>query len=119
LSINKKLKTFKVHRLVAEAFILNDNNNPQVNHIDGNKQNNKINNLEWVTNKDNIVHAYKNGLITPANGETHHNSKLTVKIINEAYKLKNDGLSYALIAKKFNVNKSTIMRALKGETWRK
>lgn len=59
---NGKLKCPKVHRLVAEAFIPNPEASPQINHIDGNKCNNNISNLEWVTNKDNRIHAIENGL---------------------------------------------------------
>jgi hypothetical protein len=64
LSKNGKTKKVFIHRLVAETFIPNPNNLPQVNHKDGNVHNNAISNLEWVTNRQNTEHAYKNHLRT-------------------------------------------------------
>lgn len=62
LCLNGKNKKFLVHQLVAQAFIPNPENKPQVNHIDCNKQNNCVNNLQWVTNRENFIHAEKNNL---------------------------------------------------------
>lgn len=67
LSKNNKQRTFRVHILVARTFIPNPENKPEVNHIDGNKKNNKVNNLEWNTRSENELHAYRNGLAKPSN----------------------------------------------------
>lgn len=62
---NKNKKMHLLHRLIAKAFIPNPNNYPQINHIDGNKQNNNITNLEWCTQSQNTKHAFKMGLEKP------------------------------------------------------
>lgn len=63
VSLNGKQKTFYLHRLIAQHFIENPQNKKEVNHIDGNKCNNAIDNLEWVSHKENIHHAINTGLI--------------------------------------------------------
>lgn len=62
-----------LHRLLAEYFIPNPQNLPQVNHKDGNKLNCSLDNLEWVSVKDNVIHAYRNGLIIHTRGANHPN----------------------------------------------
>lgn len=87
LSKNGKKKRYRVNRLVALTFIKNENNLPVVNHKDGNKQNNYVDNLEWVTNSENDLHAFKTGLRVAHDGGASKNvvqlDMKTLKVINE------------------------------------
>lgn len=76
-------KSFKIHRLVAQAFIKNPLNKKEVNHIDGNKNNNKVDNLEWCTPKENIQHAYKTGLKKCIGGKKINQFNLSGEFINQ------------------------------------
>ncbi len=85
VSIERKKHTFKIHRLVAELFIDNPRRLPQVNHKDGNKKNNTVNNLEWVSNLDNAHHAIKAGLwenVFKASAESNEKRKIPICAIN-------------------------------------
>ena len=73
---NHKRKVMSVHRLVAETFIPNPDNRPEVNHKNGIKWDNRVENLEWVTKSENMNHAILNGLSNSI-GETHYGAKLT------------------------------------------
>ena len=117
LSGNKRI-TKNVHRLVAIAFIPNLENKPTVNHIDGDKTNNNVSNLEWATNLENSRHAWKNGLITSSRGESAGNSKLKeLDVINIRYLLKIGNLSQ-LLADKYGVSKSLINQIRRREIWK-
>jgi hypothetical protein len=74
---NYKTKTIKVHRLVAETFIDNPEKKTDVNHIDGNKSNNNVFNLEWCTRSENIKHAFKIGLSKIAENQKDRFIKMT------------------------------------------
>ena len=113
-------KNHRVHRLVAEAFIPNPNNLQCVNHIDGNKQNNSVKNLEWCTHSENMIHAYQTGLEQPRCGEQHHAHKLTedaVKYIKQLYVKRDKEFGAVALAKKFNVDRTTIHDIVRGKTW--
>lgn len=102
---NSKHKTLTIHRLVAEAFILNKYNKPQVNHIDGNKTNNCTSNLEWTTGSENIKHAIDNGLIEIKCGESSTSSRLTEKDVLE---IRESNDLHRILAIKYGVTRQTI-----------
>ena len=96
LSKNNKKKRFKVHRLVALAFIANDLNKPEVNHKNGVKTDNRVCNLEWVTRSENERHAFKNGLKSSEICKT----KKALEASNKAHRrlvVRSDGKEYASI----------------------
>lgn len=116
IKINGKFKTKSAHRLIAEAFIPNPDNKPQINHIDNNRKNNSIENLEWVTAKENIHHCIRQKR-NPI-GEKHGSAVLTeydVKIIKRLFK---QGVSVPVVAKAFDLSQGAIRCIKDNRTWK-
>lgn len=113
---NKK-KVFKLHRAVAETFIPNTENKPAVNHLDGNKQNNAVSNLEWATYSENMKHAYDNDLLHAVCGVDNHNSKFSeedVQYIREHYVPNDKDFGSRALGKRFGVDHMQILRIIHG-----
>ncbi len=104
-----------VHRLVAETFIHNHENKPFVNHKDGNKINNNIDNLEWVNQSENTIHAIKNHLKISLKGEMVGNSKLKN---NEIIFIRNSNLFNVKLSKIYGVSDSLISLIKNNIIWK-
>lgn len=119
LSINGLEKRVNVHRLVACNFIPSSKEQTQVNHIDGNKLNNNVENLEWCTSKENVNHAHKMGLVNTPYGEMHANSKLNVKSVLEIRsKYIKRVKTYKSLALEYGVSKATITEIINRQIWK-
>jgi hypothetical protein len=114
---NKKMNTIKAHRLIANHFIDNQENKPQVNHKNGIKTDNRVENLEWATCSENHRHAINSGLKVFKFGETHVNSKLKDEDVK---KIKYELNQYEVpeLAKLFNISRSTIYLIRKNKNWK-
>jgi len=109
-------KQVSIHRMVAEAFIKKpiDGNIYEVNHIDGNKKNNKAGNLEWVTKSQNIKHAYRIGLNVARKGEKNNLTKLDDCQVLTSHTLRLSGKKVKDIAKHYGVTAYCISRIVNG-----
>jgi hypothetical protein len=114
---NNVTKKYLVHRLVCLSFLKNHENKKQINHINGVKYDNRLENLEWCNQSENQIHAYKKGLQKPIIGEDCVYSKINECIaIKIKYSYKD--LYLKDIAKKYNIALSTICDIRKGRTWK-
>lgn len=117
--ISLKGKVYLLHRLIAIAFIKNPNNFPCINHIDGNKLNNELNNLEWCTKAMNNKHAYDNnlkiGYWKNKKGSKHHSSKTVIQLdLNNNIIAKFGSASEA--ARELNLSQPQISKCCRKET---
>ena len=108
-----------VHRVIAMTFIPNPDNKPQVNHINGIKTDNRVENLNWVNNSENVLHAIDSGLMKYAVGENHGSALFTeedVLKIRELHASKKYNM--VEIGKMFNTNNSRIYEIVSRKTWK-
>jgi hypothetical protein len=122
LGSRSKRKIIKIHKAVAETFIPNPNHYPMINHKDGVKTNNSVENLEWCTNSQNVKHAIENGLTPrPFSDRVHgYGAKLSeenVVFIRDHYRPRDKTFGARAMSRKYGVHHTTILDALSGETW--
>lgn len=114
-------KSRTVHRTVAQAFIPQDPDRPFINHKDGNKQNNCIDNLEWCTRSENMHHAYNHGLKEAPIGTANGRCKLSeddVDYIRANFKPNDRTFGARPLSKRFGVAPQTISAVMHGQNWR-
>lgn len=117
LSKNSKMRTKQIHRLVAEHFVINNDKSLEVNHIDGNKENNHSSNLEWITKVENQKHAARLGL--KARGKRQHSCKLTeAKVLKIRQLYKSGSYTYKLLSNMFSVHIGTIQGIIQRRHWK-
>ena len=121
LTANGNRKLFLLHRLIALAFIDNPENKPQINHKNGVKTDNYLSNLEWVTNKENAIHATEMGLkdYDKIRGVKNHNNKLSESDVREIRRDYIEGVTAKKIfATKYNVASASIGQIVRREIWK-
>lgn len=114
---NKKSKNYTIHSLVAMTFLEKKEGDECVNHIDGNKHNNRVDNLEWCTNAYNHEHATRTGL--KPSGSRMANAVLNEKAVLAIRSMIEDGISHTKISKWFDVSRATISLIHEGKTWKR
>lgn len=118
-----------VHRMVAISFIENPENKPQVNHVDGNKINNIVENLEWNTARENVIHSYASNLKRTTekqklvasirySGTNNPKCKLTKEIVSEIRKLRGEGNTLDELSVRYNISKSQVSSICTFKTWK-
>ena len=119
LSKDGNTKGYPIHRIIAITFIPNPENKPQVNHINGIKSDNRVENLSWMTSSENINHAISSGLNKSVVGENHGSCIFKNEEVLKIRELYATGkYSYNDIGRMFNSNKCRIFEIVKRKTWR-
>lgn len=106
----------RVHRMVAEAYVMNEDGKPFVNHIDGNKHNNHFKNLEWCTSQENMSHAFRTGLDSSAHLDKYNRSRMVldseqIEYVKMNYSPHDRFFGARALSRKFGCSHSVITRA--------
>lgn len=113
----KGFKDHKAHQMVMSTFVGIRPEGFTVNHIDGNKQNNRLSNLEYVSRTDNVKHGWYSGLMVK--GEDHHWSKLTKEQVDQIRSMyTGERGQYTAIARLFGISRKAVFFIIKGVTWK-
>ena len=116
--IDKKLVPYRIHKLVANAFVDGKKEWLEVNHINGIKSDNKAENLEWVTRSQNLIHAVKTGLLPVTRGSQRTQAKMTEETVREIYKLKSEGIQRKFIVERLGITVNMYKDLMRGKTWK-
>ena len=118
VQLGNRHNKFFVHRLVALTFLKYDDKKQVVNHKNGIKTDNCLDNLEWCTRSENDLHAYANDLRKSKKGENHHNSKLTLSQVLEIKDLLLKNYNCKYISSIYGVSRKTISDIKNNKTWK-
>lgn len=120
LSLNGSVKNHRIHRLVASAFISNPSNKPEVNHLNGDVTDSRVENLEWVTAKENTRHAFDvlGRKMRQLKGSLNPNAKLTEDIVRSIRESISSGrTTRAQTARSLGITKTTVTSIMNGRSW--
>ncbi len=119
LSKDGKTNSYAVHRIIAITFINNSENKPQANHINGIKSDNRVENLSWMTNSENVNHAIETGLNNSVRGESHGSCKFKNEdITNMRNMYKTGNYTYKQIGLLFNATVARVSEIIRRKTWK-
>lgn len=118
LSKNGQKWATSVHRLVCNHFIPNPENKPEVNHKNGIKSDNRVENLEWCTASENTQHSFDIGLNKGHSGASNAGAKLTLHDVRTIRKRLKDGEMHKSIARDYSVSRVAITNINRGHTWK-